>query len=94
MGVSGGSSRSRNGGSGRKTTRFSQQHQEYTVKEVIDVPPVSIMNAVEFETVDAPGITMVADRGTSRSMRWTCMYNATLFQGDHMSVKDFPHNEH
>jgi len=73
---------------------FLSKHQEYTVKEVINVPPVSIMNAVEFETVDAPGITMVADRGTSRSMRWTCMYNVTLFQGDHMSVKDFPHDEH
>ena len=38
------------------------------------MPPVSIMNAVEFETVDAPGITMVADRGTSQSMRWMYMF--------------------
>jgi len=62
------------------------------VREVIDVPPVSILNAVEFEMVDEPDITMVNVQ--SRGMRWTCMYNATLFQGDHLSVKDFPHDEH
>lgn len=41
---------------------------------------------------DSPDITMI-NRAT-RSMRWTCMYNTTLFQGDHMSVKDFPHDTH
>ena len=52
--------------------------QESMVKEMIDVPPVSILNAVEFETVDAPEITMTNTQ--TRSMRWTCMYSATLFQ--------------
>ncbi|KAL7530287.1 hypothetical protein ACHAXR_003405 [Thalassiosira sp. AJA248-18] len=75
----------------RKQMNINQQ--ESTVKEMIDVPPVSILNAVEFEIVgDAPDVTMIDS--STRAMRWTCMYNATLFQGDHMSVKDFPHDRH
>jgi len=62
------------------------------INDTIDVPPVSILNAVEFDMVDTPEITMVNVH--TRGMRWTCMYSATLFQGDHMSVKDFPHDEH
>ncbi|KAL7545839.1 hypothetical protein ACHAWF_009188 [Thalassiosira exigua] len=62
-------------------------------REVVDVPPVSILNAVELDVADAGAeITMVDPR--RRDMRWTCMYNATLFQGDHLSVKDFPHDAH
>lgn len=71
----------------------NNQPESSTIKEMIDVPPVSILNAVEFETVDdGPEITMTNPQ--TRSLRWTCMYNATLFQGDHMSVKDFPHDRH
>lgn len=41
-----------------------------TVKEMIDVPPVSILNAVELEIVDdAPEIMMIDEH--TRSMRWT-----------------------
>lgn len=66
--------------------------QESTIKEMIDVPPVSILNAIELDTVAPPEITMLNTQ--SRSMRWTCMYNATLGQGEDMSVKDFPHDNH
>mmetsp|Transcript_7392 Transcript_7392/g.16758 ORF Transcript_7392/g.16758 Transcript_7392/m.16758 type:complete len:465 (-) Transcript_7392:136-1530(-) len=76
----------------QRAHRNKWNHQDSTVEETIDVPPVSIMNAVEFETVDPPEIMMVNTQ--TRSMRWTCMYNAKLFQGDHMSVKDFPHDVH
>ena len=73
-------------------------HENRTTKDLIDVPPVSIMNAVEFETVDTPAITMLDahdnDVSSQRSFRWTCMYSAVLFQGDHMSVSNFPHDKH
>lgn len=71
----------------RKTWSRSRESME-----MIDVPPVSVLNAVELETVDEPEIAMVNPQ--TRGMRWTCMYTATLFQGDHLSVKDFPHDEH
>lgn len=70
---------------------FNHDH-ESTVRKVIDVPPVSILNAIELETVTPPEITML--NTIKRSMRWTCMYNATLSQGEDMSVKDFPHDNH
>ena len=81
---------------GRQRAYLRNKHDESTVKEMIDVPPVSIMNAVEFETVDEPEITVQRTDGCQqlRRMRWTCMYSAILFQGDHMSVKDFPHDSH
>jgi len=54
----------------RKKWRGEGGSSSSTVEEVIDVPPVSILNAVELEIVDdAPEITMV-DKQT-RSMRWT-----------------------
>jgi len=64
------------------------------IKEAIDVPPVSILNAVEFETVDDGGPDVSMIDVDSRKMRWTCMYNATLFQELDRSVRDFPHDEH
>ena len=67
-------------------------NNESTVRKVIDVPPVSILNAIELEIVTPPEITML--NSIKRSMRWTCMYNATLSQGEDMSVKDFPHDNH
>ena len=82
---------------GRQRAYLRNKHDESTIKEMIDVPPVSIMNAVEFETVDGPEITVqrVTDGCQQfRRMRWTCMYSGLLFQGDHMSVKDFPHDSH
>lgn len=67
-------------------------HDETTVKEIIDVPPVSILNAIELETVGDPEVTMINHR--TRTMRWSCMYNASIFQGAHLSVKNFPHDVH
>lgn len=76
----------------RATKILSSSVHETGTKETIDVPPISILNAVEFETVDAPEIVMINKQ--TRSMRWTCMYSATLDQGDHLTVHDFPHDIH
>ncbi|KAL3780456.1 hypothetical protein ACHAWO_011779 [Cyclotella atomus] len=54
-------------------------------------PPVSILNAIELDTVTPPEITMLNTQ--TRSMRWKCMYNAILRQGEDMSVRDFPHDK-
>eukprot|EP00522_Entomoneis_paludosa_P008998 CAMPEP_0172455744 /NCGR_PEP_ID=MMETSP1065-20121228/12219_1 /TAXON_ID=265537 /ORGANISM="Amphiprora paludosa, Strain CCMP125" /LENGTH=460 /DNA_ID=CAMNT_0013208215 /DNA_START=133 /DNA_END=1512 /DNA_ORIENTATION=+ len=62
------------------------------VKKTVDVPPISIINAVQFETIGSPEIEMLSEE--SKLMRWTCMYSATLFQGDNMRVESFPHDEH
>ena len=62
------------------------------IQETIDVPPVSILNAVSFDTVEGAEISML-DRDT-RLMRWTCMYRVDLFQADHMTIEQFPHDQH
>mmetsp|Transcript_22930 Transcript_22930/g.63828 ORF Transcript_22930/g.63828 Transcript_22930/m.63828 type:complete len:456 (+) Transcript_22930:93-1460(+) len=62
------------------------------VKKTIDVPPISIINAVQFETIGTAEVEMLNEE--SKLMRWTCMYSATLFQGDNMKVENFPHDEH
>ena len=62
------------------------------ILETVDVPPVSILNAVSFDTVEGAEITMI-DTDT-RLMRWTCMYRVDLFQADHMTVEQFPHDWH
>ena len=77
---------------GRQRAYRKITHDETMVKEIIDVPPVSILNAVELETVGDPEVTMINCR--TRTMRWSCMYNVSLFQGAHLSVKNFPHDAH
>ena len=62
------------------------------ILETIDVPPVSILNAVSFDSVEGAEISML-DPDT-RLMRWTCMYRVDLFQADHMTVEQFPHDWH
>eukprot|EP00978_Attheya_sp_CCMP212_P015395 scaffold39755_cov52-Attheya_sp.AAC.6 len=70
----------------------------------IDVPPVSILNAVSFEQgqpdVDIldimdqpPNNDPTSKKGKKQLVRWTCMYNATLLQ-ENMRVDQFPHDEH
>lgn len=57
----------------------------------IDVPPISILNVVTFDTIGSPEIALL--RADSGLWQWTCMYRATLIQ-DHWMVDNFPHDEH
>jgi hypothetical protein len=59
--------------------------------QTVDVPPVSILNVVTFETIGQPEVSMLNEG--QKLMRWTCMYRATVIQ-DHWRVDDFPHDEH
>jgi hypothetical protein len=59
--------------------------------QTVDVPPVSILNVVTFETIGQPEVSMLNE--SQKLMRWTCMYRATLIQ-DHWRVDEFPHDEH
>jgi len=61
------------------------------IQETIDVPPVSILNAVSFDTIETE-ISMLDTE--MRLMRWTTMYRADLFQADHLTVEAFPHDQH
>lgn len=74
---------------GRRTAIQKERHDSGL--EVIDVPPISILNAVQFEIIGSPEVNQVNHH--TRLMRWTCLYNATLFQ-ENMRVDKFPHDEH
>ena len=54
----------------------------------IDVPPISILNAVQFDIIGQPEVETM-----NHAMRWTCMYHAKLLQQD-MRVDAFPHDTH
>jgi len=58
---------------------------------LVYVPPVSILNAVDFDQIGDPEVCLVDER--TKAMKWTCMYKASLIQ-HHMQVMDFPHDEH
>jgi len=73
----------------QRACRYHVGHDE--IQEKIDVPPVSILNAVSFDTLEAEISMLDAD---TRLMRWTCMYRVDLFQADHMTVEQFPHDRH
>ena len=57
----------------------------------VNVPPVSILNVATFDTIGAAEVCML--REETKLMRWTCMYRATLIQGN-MSVEAFPHDRY
>uniref|UniRef100_A0A8J9X1G5 Uncharacterized protein n=1 Tax=Phaeodactylum tricornutum TaxID=2850 RepID=A0A8J9X1G5_PHATR len=59
--------------------------------QTVEVPPVSILNVVTFDTIGSPEVSLLQE--DTRLMRWTCMYRATLIQ-EHWRVDDFPHDEH
>ena len=48
--------------------------------ETIDIPQVSILNVQHFEVIGSPEVTLL--RKDSRLMRWTCLYRATMLQGE------------
>lgn len=57
----------------------------------IDVPPLSILNAVSFDVIGQPEISFVKEE--TKLMRWSCMYSAVLMQ-ENMRVDNFPHDQH
>lgn len=59
--------------------------------DMIDIPPISILNADSFDIVGQPEVQLL--REDSRLMRWSCMYRAKLHQDD-MKVNEFPHDTH
>ena len=69
---------------------FQQELRDVPIK-AIEVPPLAILNVATFETIGAPEVDML--RQSSRLMRWTCMYCATVLQ-ENLRVDEFPHDHH
>jgi hypothetical protein len=94
--------RTRNNGEAGKFTTWTMEGRQMaclqivndnkTRMETVDVPPVSILNAVSFELVGSPEVSMLDE--DDRLMRWTCMYSAILSQTDHLDIRNFPHDKH
>jgi len=74
-----------------------QRAYQTELKEVEDdgrivyVPPVSILNAVDYESLGEPEVCQLNTE--ENLMRWSCMYRASLLQ-DSMQVSEFPHDDH
>lgn len=78
----------------RMQGRHKAYNKEFSVsedREEIDVPAVSILNAVSFEMIGEPEIVLLREK--HKLMRWTCMYRATLIQED-IRVDNYPHDKH
>ncbi|KAG7349487.1 hypothetical protein IV203_012084 [Nitzschia inconspicua] len=58
---------------------------------IIYVPPVSILNAVEFDLLGEAEVCRL--NTTENLMKWSALYRASLLQ-DNMNVGEFPHDEH
>lgn len=59
--------------------------------KLVYVPPVSILNAVDFDVLGEPEVCCVdAER---KLMRWSCLYKASMAQ-EHLHVGAFPHDAH
>ena len=76
---------------GRQKAVPARESRDEAAGQAIDVPPVSILNVVTFDTIGAPEIVLL--RQDTGLWQWTCMYRATLMQ-DHWNVANFPHDEH
>jgi hypothetical protein len=63
----------------------------HAYNRAVEVPPVSILNVVTFDTIGNPEVSLL--REDTKLMRWTCMYKATLVQ-EHWRVDGFPHDDH
>lgn len=77
---------------GRRRAVRTDWSEDTAVLETIDVPPISILNAVSFDELGGAEVTMVDNE--TRLLRWTCMYAARVFQADHIRVDQFPHDTH
>eukprot|EP00559_Dactyliosolen_fragilissimus_P007241 CAMPEP_0184863224 /NCGR_PEP_ID=MMETSP0580-20130426/9835_1 /TAXON_ID=1118495 /ORGANISM="Dactyliosolen fragilissimus" /LENGTH=430 /DNA_ID=CAMNT_0027361421 /DNA_START=85 /DNA_END=1374 /DNA_ORIENTATION=- len=60
---------------------------------IIDVPAISILNAVSFDVLGDPNGDISCLSQRTKLMRWTCLYSAVLFQSD-LRVDNFPHDSH
>ena len=58
---------------------------------LVYVPPVSILNAVDFEVLGEPEVCLINSK--HKLMKWTALYKASLLQ-DNMNVASFPHDSH
>ena len=74
---------------GRQKAVMTEMKEESM--KAVEVPAVSILNVVTFDTIGAPEVSLL--REDTKLMRWTCMYRATLIQ-EHWRVDNFPHDEH
>lgn len=68
-----------------------QQEMTDLPQKAVEVPPLAILNCSTFETIGKPEIDMLVE--SSRLMRWSCMYRATMTQ-DNLRVDKFPHDDH
>ena len=76
---------------GRQKAVPVQEKDHTSAGMAVDVPSVSILNVVTFDTIGSPEIALL--RQDTGLFQWTCMYRATLIQ-DHWKVDNFPHDEH
>ena len=58
---------------------------------LVYVPPVSILNAVDLETMGDAEVCLIDEK--AQLMKWSCLYKASLLQ-DNLQVSSFPHDEH
>jgi hypothetical protein len=70
--------------SGRSTAYEKKISEGTSPVEMIDVPPISIVNADSFDIIGSPEVQLLREH--SRLMRWSCMYRAQLHQNE-ISVK-------
>ena len=71
---------------------YQDKMSNVQTKKTINVPPLSILNAVNHDVIGTPEVAMLSE--DTRLMRWTCMYSATVFQGENLRVDNFPHDRH
>ena len=74
-----------------RSVAYKKKVGDHPEEELLDVPPLSILNADSFEIIGAPEVTLL--REETRLYRWSCMYRANLHQSE-MSVTQYPHDKH
>ena len=74
-----------------RSVAYKKKVSDHPEEELLDVPPLSILNADSFEIIGAPEVTLL--RGDNRLYRWSCMYRANLHQSE-MSVTQYPHDKY
>jgi hypothetical protein len=70
---------------------FQQEIKDIPQRGMMEIPPLAIMNCSTFEIIGSPDVDML--RESSRLMRWSCMYRATMIQ-ENLRVDQFPHDDH
>lgn len=76
---------------GRQRAYERELNDIYPDSRLVYVPPLSILNAVDFEALGDAEVCLVDEE--SRLMRWSCLYKASLTQKD-LYVGNFPHDVH